>query len=263
MTRHVASPIVGGLDRHYVPHLRAAEDRHFWFRARNDVIRAVLAQVEPTLPPGYRVLEVGCGTGNTLRVVDAACRRGTVIGLDLQRDALVYARDRVGSVVVQGDIAHAPFRASARFDLIVMFDVLEHIENDRAALATVHEWLAPDGVLLLTVPAGPELWSAFDTAAQHYRRYNPGHLSSKLSEAGFSVTYLSPFMMTLYPLMWAKRRLLSGAYRQGDAVLDDLRIVPGINALLGWLLSREVAHVAHRRTFPFGASLIALGRRGR
>ena len=247
----------------YAPHLFRVEDRHFWFRARNGIIRAVVANLEPALAAPYRVLEVGCGTGNTLRVLAATCRRGTVVGLDLDYEGLPYARDRVGPVVVQGDIRRAPFKASARFDLVAMFDVLEHIDDDRAALVAVREWLAPGGVLLLTVPGGPELWSAFDVAAHHHRRYTAAELTGKLSDAGFDVDYLSRFMLPLYPLMWAKRRLVRRAYAAGDAVLDDLRIVPGLNALLGWLLSREVAHVARRRTLPFGASLIALGRRGR
>src|SRR5512139_2903984 len=57
----------GGYDAGYVPSLAAVEDRHFWFRARNVVIRAAVTKLEARLPSGYRVLEIGCGTGNTLR----------------------------------------------------------------------------------------------------------------------------------------------------------------------------------------------------
>src|SRR5438552_6027281 len=70
--------------------LFAVEDRHFWFRARNQVIAAALGGVVAGLAPGYRVLEAGCGTGNVLRVLRQSCTRGSVVGMDLFPDGLRY-----------------------------------------------------------------------------------------------------------------------------------------------------------------------------
>jgi SAM-dependent methyltransferase len=255
----------GGFEAAYVPYLARSEDRHFWFRARNEVIRALVSQIEAGMPSGYRVLEVGCGTGNTLRVLDALCRRGSVVGMDSQREGLSYALRRVSCALVQGDIAHAPFRREIRFNLIAMFDVLEHIPADVEALAAIRLRLATDGALIMTVPAAPELWSSFDLAARHCRRYTPEHLTRILTAAGFRVDYVSPFMAGLYPIAWVMRRWRKpAADREAicpNTVLDDLRIVPVFNGCLRWLLAREVPLIHARYRMPFGTSLIAIARR--
>lgn len=253
-------------DARYVPYLRAAEDRHFWFRARNAVIAAALRRIEPSLASGYRALEIGCGTGNTLRVVAETLRRGSTFGVDLFLDGLVHARNRVGPRVFQADIVRPPFGDRTKFDVIAMFDVLEHLDDDRAALSLVHGLLRDGGVMLLTVPASMRLWSAFDVASHHRRRYDAPALHSKLLDAGFDVEYLSPFMLTLYPIAWLKRRLAPrwrddrGAFA---AAIEDLRIVPILNPLLEWMLSVEAPAIARRRRLPFGTSLLAIGRRRR
>ena len=254
-------PASGGFDASYFPHLVAAEDRHFWFRARNAVIRAVVAALEPQLPAGYRVLEVGCGSGNTLRVLEAVCRRGFVVGLDSEREGLATARQRVSCGVIAADLRALPFDPSIAFDVVAMFDVLEHIPDDGAALAATRSRMRPGATLLITVPAAPELWGPFDEAAHHCRRYTIGTLSAVLQSCGFDVRYLSPFMASLYPLAWLKRRLLRSR-RLGtastDAVLDDLRVVPVVNACLAWLLAAEAGPIAARRRLPFGTSLLAI-----
>jgi SAM-dependent methyltransferase len=260
MTPTTAGP--GGYDATYVRLLPAAEDRHFWFRARNAVIAAVLSRIVPALPSGYRALEIGCGTGNTLRVLESACRPGALVGMDAQYEGLAVARRRVSCPLVQADIRQAPFAAALRFDLVGLFDVLEHIPDDGGALSTIRTRMLPGARLLLTVPAGPELWSAFDVASRHCRRYTPQGLRGMLTSAGFEVEYLSPFMAALYPLAWVKRRW-TGAHRGrgGDPVADDLRIVPVVNGALAWLLGREARLIAAGRSLPFGTSLLAVARR--
>jgi SAM-dependent methyltransferase len=254
-------PEDGGYDASYAPILAAAEDRHFWFRARNTVIRAVSSKIETTLPSGYRVIEVGCGTGNTLRVLSAVCHRGSVVGMDSQREGLSFARRRVSSPLFQADIRRLPFGPSVRFDLIGMFDVLEHIPDDVGALNALRARLTAHGVLLLTVPAAPELWSSFDIAARHCRRYTADSLESTLTAAGFEVDYLSPFMASLYPIAWFKRRWQRTREPEAgriDPVLDDLRIVPLVNGPLARLLALEAPLIAARRRLPFGTSLLAI-----
>lgn len=250
-------------DAGFVPHLRAAEDRHFWFVARNEILTALLSGLEPTLPAGYRVLEVGCGDGNTLRVLTRVCRRGVVFGMDLQAEGLDFARPRVDCALVRGDIVRSPFTPATRFHVIAMFDVIEHIDEESDVLAAVRMMLAPDGLLMLTVPASPQLWSAFDEAAGHRRRYTVEGLRARLIQAGFRVEYLSPFMAALYPLAWIRRRVArrpvtaEGAF---EFARRDLRIVPVINPLLRWFLSREARLIAARARLPFGTSLIAVAR---
>src|SRR5205814_8541492 len=93
------------------------------------------------------------------------------------------------------------------FALIGMFDVLEHIEDDIAALGSVRHSLAPGGRLLMTVPAAPSLWSRYDEESHHYRRYTEAHLRKALTAAHFQIEYITHFMSVTYPAIWVSRRL--------------------------------------------------------
>jgi len=254
-------------DPAYFPRLLAIEDRHFWFQARNRVIAAALAPITAALSPGYRVLEAGCGTGNVLRVLAKACPEGTVVGLDSFHQGLRMAARRTTVPLIQGDARVAPF--SQPFDIIGLFDVLEHLEEDREVLADIRSLLAPGGALVLTVPANPSLWSYFDEASHHVRRYRERELKNKLVEAGYRLEYVSHYMATIFPLVWLGRKLASAlkrssppaADRTTELASDELRIVPLVNPLLRFVLSQEARVVARRRKLPFGTSLIAVARR--
>jgi len=225
--------------------LFAIEDRHFWFRARNRVIGTVVRQTEPLMAPGYRVLEVGCGTGNVLRVLEQCCTRGTVVGMDLFAESLRCARGRTSCLLVQGDVQAPPFDTG--FDLIGVFDLLEHMSGDAQVLSILHGLLAPEGRLLLTVPAHPSLWSYFDEVSHHCRRYRPDELEGKLSHAGYEVEYMTQYMAAILPWVWLRRafaglvdRTMGGdAARSADLALNELRVRPVMNEILVRLLSGE------------------------
>jgi SAM-dependent methyltransferase len=250
--------------------LVVAEERHVWFRARNQLIATLAGQVVQPFGVGYRVLEVGCGSGYVLRALKQVCAGGTVIGMDLFEDGLRNARARLpNTALVRGDILQPPF--SARFQLIGLFDVLEHLDDDMRVLRAIRELLTEDGVLMVTVPAGAALWSYADVVAKHVRRYELAGLETKLRQAGFVVEYASPFMATLYPVLWAGRRVASFRDRRSAAdperskelFDDELNINPVAGLTLGWFLKQELRWLRRRRRLPFGSSLIAIARRGR
>lgn len=251
-------------DPSYFAYLGAIEDQHFWFRARNKVIATLVRQIISNLPSGYRVLEVGCGTGNVLRVLERACPRGIVIGMDLFAEGLQYARLRTSCPLVQGDIHMLPF--NTQFELICFFDVLEHLPDDRLVLRNLHAMLAIGGALVLTVPAHLSLWSYFDEASHHCRRYELNELKRTLIQTGYRVQYLTQYMASIFPLVWMGRRLAGLINRRpaGDAgrtdslTLAELRIVPWVNELLAFLLDLETRVIARRQLLPFGTSLLAV-----
>lgn len=245
-------------DPYYFAPLAAVEDRHFWFRARNRALSALVERLTAGLPDGYRVLEVGCGTGNVLRVLEQVCSRGIVVGMDLYAEGLAFARQRTRCPLVRADLTTPPFHA--RFDLIGLFDVLEHLPDDRRVLGDLHRMLAPGGRLILTVPAHPWLWSYFDEESGHQRRYRAGELREKLGTAGYTVEYLTPYMAAILPLVWLGRRLAGLFDRRSnrDRAARDLRITPGVNEVLSRLLSLEAGRIARRRPLPFGASFLVV-----
>jgi SAM-dependent methyltransferase len=251
---------------HFAP-LFDAEERHFWFRSRNAIISALTQQIVSPLAPGYRVLEVGCGTGNVLKQLDAICTGGTVIGMDLFMEGLAFARARTQTPLIQGDVHRPPF--STQFDMIGAFDVVEHIQDDADLIASLYAMLKPGGALFVTVPAHMYLWSYFDTASHHCRRYEIDDLTERLHDAGFDMEYVSEFMTFLYPLVWLGRRVatLLRGNRQMDAAsahkmsVDELRIVPIVNGLLCRALGADVSGVKRRRRLSRGTSILAIARK--
>jgi len=255
-----------GYDPDSFAQLYAAEDRHFWFRARNHAISTLVRQIAVNGAPDYRVLEAGCGTGNTLRVLERACQSGMVVGMDLFREGLQYAQRRTSCSLVHGDINALPFKGP--FDLICLLDVLEHIRDDVAVLGSLREVLSRSGVLLLTVPAHPSLWSYFDEASHHCRRYGAGELEGKLVRAGYHVEYITYYMASILPLVWLGRRARSlkrrnAAPDMGGAralASGELRVIPAVNGILGFLLSWEAPLIARRWHLPVGTSLLVVAR---
>ena len=237
--------------------LERVEDRHFWFTARWRVIAALARQAMRDAPANSRVLEIGCGNGGLLATLQSACPTARVIGTDLYLDALRHARGRSSAALVQCDVRRPPF--DVPFHLIGMFDVLEHLPDDVSVLRDVRRMLAPGRALLLTVPAHMWLWSYFDVASNHQRRYSPRALRQALVAAGFTVEYLSQFMAPLVPIMWASRR--ASAKKQRDAA-DEMKIVTGVNAIMNAAMAMEAALIRRRVRMPLGTSLVALVRRG-
>jgi SAM-dependent methyltransferase len=254
----------GGYDPSFFKQLALIEDRHFWFRARNQLISMIARKLVTQLRPGYSVLEVGCGTGNVLRALRQACPDGMVVGLELWFDGLRFAQERSSAALVQGDVRHCPF--GKPFDLIGMFDVLEHIPQESQTLAALRDALAPGGKLMLTVPAHQYLWSYFDQAAQHCRRYSSKEIRDKLVQAGFEVEFLSQFMSCIFPVVWifrkiGNRRLRHNPENSKALTLTEFRVVPGINALLAGLLKLEANWIGRCHRLPIGTSLIVVARK--
>jgi SAM-dependent methyltransferase len=254
-----------GYDPAFFKSLDQIEDRHFWFRARKRVVAAVVRDLTARLQrsgQGYHVLELGCGNGGMLRLLKDCSPGGTVVGMDLFAEGLRFARNRCDCALVQGDAGRPPF--GEQFQIVGMFDVLEHIEQDIAALRDVRRMLAPGGAIVITVPAHMSLWSYFDVAAHHARRYSTGELAGKLDAAGFDIQYVTQFMGAIYPLVWLGRRVKAVLGASSDAVKQtqhELRITPGLNTLLDRALAGEETLIRSRRKMTLGTSILAVAHR--
>ena len=233
------------------------EDVHWWFRGTRRVILSLAARALPS--EGARVLDVGCGTGATLEAI-AACH--SAFGVDLELRGLGYCRRR-GLLRVAAARAEAlPFPDGA-FDLTLALDVIEHIQDDHAALRELRRVTRPGGHLLLTVPAHPLLWSRHDVALHHKRRYRRRDLVAALEGADLRIETLSWYNAALFPPIAALRllRRLGGVPTDAGQVKSDVALPPApLNAALAAVLGAERWAVG-RFPLPFGLSLIALVRR--
>lgn len=231
--------------------MAALERDHWWFAARRKIVDALLRR--SAVPDGARVLEVGCGSGGNLELLS---RHGEVWALEMDETA----RHRAAARGIAREVDHArlpevePF-PGRRFDLIVMLDVLEHIQQDREVLARLRESLAPGGRIMVTVPAFPSLWSAHDEALHHCRRYTRRGLRDVFLAAGLQISYLSYFNVALFLPVAAVRFAGRMLGRRGASDLS-LPARP-VNALLRGVFASERAWIGRVRA-PFGVSLVAV-----
>ena len=238
------------MDRAVFDRMAAQEDVHWWFAARREIIRTVIERLVD-LPADARLLEAGCGTGGNLEMLGTF---GRVRAFELDADARRRATAKSGLAVAEGALPDAlPFDAE-RFDLIGLFDVLEHVEADEAALAALRSRLAPGGRIVLTVPAFPWLWSRHDERHHHFRRYTRRHLAEVARRAGLRVEHGVYFNTLLFPVAVAQRAL-KALLRLDHA--DDTLPPAALNGLLRSVFAAE-RHAIGRAGFPVGLSLCAV-----
>lgn len=230
----------------------AVEDSHWWYRGRRRILLDVVASVP--LPPQPRILDAGCGSGRNLVWL---ARFGSVVGLELSERGAEVARSRGVGEVAQAGIDAMPFEDSS-FDLVTCLDVLEHIEDDRGALRELRRVARPGGVLLISVPAYPWLWSSHDELNQHYRRYTRPELLRRVVEAGWRPLRTTHFNALLLPVA-AAWRYAERLRPNQPAPTSELVRTPG---LLNWLLEQplgaEAALLRTGRRIPAGLSLVAV-----
>ena len=251
-------------DPRFFAKIAAVEEKHFWFCARTRNITSAVKEVVASLQPGYRFLEVGCGTGVVLRELVQVCNGGDVVGMDLFPEAVAFAAEKASCPVIVGDIEQPA--ALGQADVIGTFDVLEHLSDDRRILSGLNRMLKPGGALILTVPAHMSLWSYFDVASCHHRRYTRARLGQILRESGFEIEYLTEFMMSLFPLVWLLRRINDGGAkvdhdRAAKKAANELTIVPVLNGILKLILTWETLVIRRRWRLPLGTSLLAVARK--
>lgn len=232
------------------------EARHWWFSGR----RAILAHLISTfdLPPNARILEIGSGTGGNLQMLSSF---GQVSALEMDATARSIASEKTGG---RFDVrpgfcpTDIPF-AGEKFDLICLFDVLEHIDEDVETLIALKGLLAQGGRVLVTVPAYRWLWSAHDDFLHHKRRYSASELRQKVAASGLQPVKISYFNTILFPLaalVRLKDRLLSNSSASGSSIPPA-----PINQLFTILFSGERTLVA-KMNLPFGVSLLGVLRVG-
>jgi SAM-dependent methyltransferase len=190
------------VDEAEVKRLAALEDRHWWYAARRTLIRKHLDGVRPG-----RAIDVGAaGGGNTRLLRDLGWQ---AVALEYSPAGAAIARQR-DVEVVRADAHRLPI-ASNTADLVVAFDIIEHLENDDLAVSELRRITAPGGKLLLAVPADPTLWSEHDVAVGHLRRYTRETLTGVLARAGYRLDDLRSWNVLLRPMAAIHRKRSTGS----------------------------------------------------
>jgi SAM-dependent methyltransferase len=236
------------------------ENGYWWYRGLRTLLRVLLRSYAPANVRAGRILDVGCGTGANLHLLQTY---GRAFGIDIAEQAIAFCRQR-GIPSDRAFVASAtdlPF-APDTFDLIVSFDVVCNIPDDVNAFCQVARALKPGGYFIVQLPAYQWLWSMHDVAVGHQRRYSARDTREKLMRAGFSVERILHTNALLLPFVAVERLWRRRSLERGNHIVSDLQMdLPRwVNTWLAVIYRIEITLEA-RMDFPFGLSVIAIAKK--
>ncbi len=244
------------MERDEYRRLREYEEKYWWHVGRRELLAAMLRRgVAPS--NARRGLDVGCGTGSNFEILRPY---GRFFGSEVTGELFGGGRPRPARPVFLARGEAIPVGPGS-LGLVTFFDVLEHIEDDVGFLVEVRRVLEPGGLVLLSVPAYPFLWSDHDVGLHHKRRYVRRTLEAAVRASGLEVVRVTYGMTTMFPLIAGWRLLTRPLPKRGPARASYVTTPGPLNALLGGILRAE-AFALERVNLPFGTSLFCLARKG-
>ena len=232
------------------------EDTHFWFVSRRRIFFDLLDRLL-SRRSDRKILEIGCGAGGLMGPME---RYGQVHGLDIDFEYLRFCKNRGFNRLICGSGYELPF-ADASFDLVTLFDTMEHIPDDVRALQEARRVLRPGGLVFVSVPAYQWLWSQNDRIAHHHRRYTMRGLRRTMRTAGLEPQRLTYFNSLLLPLiipavLWQKLLERRGKLPE-DFNNTSVKLAGPVNWLFTQIMSSE-RWLLRALRLPFGHSLIGV-----
>jgi len=229
------------------------EEDYWWFIGRKKIIQTMIEN-ELKKNRNLKILDVGCGTGGTTSDLK---RFGAVYGIDFSFSALQFSTKR-GLQVLKGAVNKLPFLDDT-FDMITMFDALEHIEDDLLVVKELSRILKKTGMIFITVPAYQFLWSGHDVAVSHFRRYNSKSISKVVSKGGLTM-YRMSYFITIPFLPIALFRLFSKLKtKKPKSDLAVIRFPKLIDKIFQNILFFE-SKLLQKINLPFGLSIICVAK---
>jgi len=240
-------------------HEEAAGDSHpIDLASRRDAIN----QIKKCIPQGLGVvMEIGCSSGFLIQDLVKALPKATIIGADVVKEPLYrLAKNLPGVPLIRFDLLQCPL-PSRSVDVLIMLNVLEHIQDDINALENAFELLKPGGSLIIEVPAGPRLYDAYDAELHHFRRYTASELTTKLVNAGFAIQRKSHLGFLLFPA-FAAVKLLNKTLpsRRNKSVVRNQAARTSANGVVKWAMALESRYMSSL-SLPFGVRALAVAKR--
>lgn len=241
------------MNKYLYPDLYELEDKHWWHIAKRKTSLALVGKYLHVKNP--KILDIGCGTGKN---VEEFSKLGQTYGLDNSPEAIKFCKQKRGlSNISLGEAEKTGFD-DGKFDLVSMLDVLEHTD-DVKTLKEARRIIKDKGVLLITVPAYQWMWSNWDVALHHKRRYTKMQIVKLLEKNGFAVikvSYLYSFLLLPVFIVRKIKNVIGG-----KAYSSDFKIgLPFVDKILGFVSDLERL-IALGIGIPFGLSIIVLARK--
>lgn len=243
------------MDKAYFKEYYIQERQHWWFLARMEILQS---QVEKLINPKkkLKILNIGIATGATTEMLSGF---GSVTSLEYDEDCCKFVKETLDIPVVHGSILSLPF-GDNEFDLVCAFDVIEHVEDDKLAVAEMKRVCCDGGHVFVTVPAFMDLWSDHDLINHHFRRYVEKDLKGLFASSGKTV-YCSYFNSILFPPIYFVRRLSNLLKRKSKEApqSDFAKFKPGLlNRLLYKLFKSEKYFLNKKAHLPAGVSIMLM-----
>ena len=244
--------------------LKKQQNIHWWFTGKREIVLDFAEYfLDLKKSNDNIILDIGCGMGLML---DALQDYGTVYGLDMEQEAVDYCnqtlleQNQLPNVAIGSLPDDIPFQNNM-FDYIFALDIIEHVEDDIAALQRIHALLKGNGKLLITVPALMSLWSYNDELNHHFRRYEREELINKVEKAGFKIIKSSFYNSYLYPFASSVRKIKRILNIKSSDVADETK--DGLaNQLLKKIFVSEKKYL-RKKEFSKGVSLIVACSKGK
>ncbi len=244
--------------------LAARESTYWWHLARRHLVLGLLRKYGISTSP--RWLDLGCGTGGNLAMLDALSP-ALVVGTDLSPIAMAFASKKAPHASIVGaDISRTLPYADASFDVVTIFNVLCHnwIKDETEVLAECRRVLRPGGLLLVTEPAFPSLAREMDVLAMAHRRYLCSGFEQICSDAGFKPLRSSYFTSFGFPLLLGMKLLRAFRSKTEDdaASAPDMKPLPAVVDKMMYGLARTEGLLIERGiNVPLGTTLICVARK--
>ncbi len=221
------------------------ESRHWWFVGRRYILQRLIKSLDVT--DTAKILELGSGTGGNLQML---AQFGKVTAVEMNDTARKISEAKgLSAEILPGVLPDQLQLGDRKFDLVVLLDVLEHIEHDQKTLATINNLLTPNGLAIITVPAYRILFSEHDRELHHKRRYERDELMQKIQKSGLTIKKLCFFNTILLPVAFALRLLCK---QTGSEVPPHW-----LNAVLKTIFCSEGSWLPWINP-PFGLSILAV-----
>lgn len=229
------------------------EDKHWWHISKRKIVRDLLFQ-NISSSKKLKILDVGCGAGRNLEELK---NLGETFGIDSSKEAILFCKKRGLKSIILSKAEATKFQSS-EFDIVMLLDVLEHTDDEKT-LKEVYRILKPGGILLLTVPAFPWLWSKWDEVLHHKRRYTKKSISELLKHYSFNILKIS-YMLSFLVVPAFMIRLIKSRFSTNN-YSSDFKINSGIiNTFLLFITKVEKFFIL-KLSIPFGTSLICVAKK--
>jgi ubiquinone/menaquinone biosynthesis C-methylase UbiE len=229
------------------------ETIHWWWEGRRELLRLLLKGKRPS-----RILDVGCGTGETLSFIHGLFPKAKLYGVDTSTTAIKFSKSRGHKKIYKSPGARLPFKKDY-FDVILFLDVLEHIKNDQAVIEEAKRVLKKGGCIIITSPGLNFIWSRHDTEQGHKRRYTRTEIKRLASGSLLKTDFISYFNFIFSPPI-ITIRLLSRlkpfrSFADYDRGINfDIAKVGFLNNMMKFIFVNEVKALRYVR-YPLGISI--------